>query len=279
MLKYDALDDAMKWTLNYRDTSPALNALRLTLMPFATFTFKVLPRLAEAAVTNPIGLAKYPIALHFLQSFALKKLNINESEWESLKRMLPGYVTAGFFLPLAVRDSKGRMQFTDLTYILPWGDIGEFQQNFVGRLIQNPVINLASELRTGTDFAGRPIWNEYEEPWVKAAKILGHIGQQFMPTLLPGGTDWMRLQRLVTEKQTAKSLTPVQALSATFSPFKILPRSEGQIEASYKGRVRLQSSEAKRNLRLDLEKLNGLEEREKRLRRYREELKRIRNLP
>lgn len=275
----DALDDAMKWTLNYRDVSPALNKLRMTLMPFATFTFKVFPRLAEAAVTNPIGLAKYPIAFHYLQSSALNQMNISEGEWEKLQRMLPNYVMAGYFMPLPFRDSKNRMQFLDLTYILPWGDIGEFQQNFVGRLVQNPVINLYSELRSGTDFAGRPLWYEFEKPWVKGGKLLGHVAQQFMPTFFPGGTDWMRLQRLVTERQTAKSLTPAQAASATFTPFKVMPRSERQIEASYQGRVRLQSAEAKRNLRLDLEKLNGLEERMKRVRRYHEELRRIRNVP
>jgi len=270
-----AAEDAMKWTLNYADTSKALEMVRLTAMPFATFTFKVMPRLAEAAVVNPVRFAKWPIGIAMAQKMALKNLNITEAEWERYHNMLPEYMRAGYFFLMPWRDKHNRLQFTDLTYILPWGDMGEFQQNFTGRLLQNPLYNVYSEIDNNKNYAGMPIWYDFESPWVKAAKVAGHVSQTFMPTFFPGGTDYNRMHRLAFERHHPKSQTAAQALAATFGPFKITPRREQDIVRSHHGKTKRHLAESRRKLRFELDRAKSVTKREKLRAQHREELKRI----
>lgn len=51
-----ATEQGIKWFIDYDIQAPAINRLRQTAMPFLAYTYRVIPLLAESALTNP---AKY----------------------------------------------------------------------------------------------------------------------------------------------------------------------------------------------------------------------------
>lgn len=118
----EAAQEAEKWLFNYDKVPPIVKALRNSPIgaPFVTFTSKALPVVAEAAVKNPMRLYKYKILFDSLENMAREKFDLKEGDIDTIKRNQRGKVVI-----LPFKDKQGSLQTLDLSYILPWGDVGE----------------------------------------------------------------------------------------------------------------------------------------------------------
>ena len=226
----EAYEDAMKWTFNYGEITPFVRGLRTWMMPFVTFSYKALPIVAESVVKHPMRFAKWPAMAMGVTWAALQKQEVTAQDWNYIKKAMPGYMRTGHFMLVPFRDDKGRLQMGDMTYIFPWGDIGELSQQGLLRILQNPAFTLASQLAQNQNFFGQPIWHNWESPQVKTFKVFNHIWRQMTPAWSPdlalgtnpelkGGFDWNNITRAV-KQDTEDAPTMGQALSSTFG-FKL----------------------------------------------------------
>jgi len=245
----EAAKDALKWTLDYRQVSPAVRVLRSTAWPFATFTFKVAPVILEASVKNPARVAKWVILPWWIQQVALHRLrDLTEAEWEQIKENMPEYIRQGYMVLLPWRDAKGRLQLLDFTYVLPlWSDITEGTTNPFRFAGQNPLLSIYSALRHNQTFTGAPIWLETDPPITKLQKVLQYVWQELAPGILPGGSTFRHLTEPIAGGPRAK--TPGQALAYFFGAKTVpvdLPR--------WATAKRIKVSEAERQIRAQMRK-------------------------
>lgn len=230
-----AAKDAEKWLFNYAKVTKFQEKYRTKWYgaPFATFTFKALPRIAEAVVKTPWRFALPLTMIYALERAAQEKIGdtIEEikakkelrAEWMKGKGLgkylenvgLPNFARVPFI------DENGREYFLNLTYILPWGDIGEgggifgipggirpFSQPF----IKEPVSQMWGE--GGYD----PFW---EEEIVKEKDIAGLKG----------------IERIKKEvKLRAKHVVQAMAPTPVMDVMKAI--SAIREEPDYKGRFR-----------------------------------------
>lgn len=127
----DAAKHAEKYLFNYQKLPPAIRWAKRWYSPFITFTFKALPRVAETAIRKPWKFAKYLILMSAVEEITRRMYGESEEEVEREKRVLPRYMRKSVLpgqlghLRIPYRDQYNRSKYLDLTFILPWGDIGE----------------------------------------------------------------------------------------------------------------------------------------------------------
>jgi hypothetical protein len=129
-----AAKDAEKWLFNYSKLTRFQEKFRTSPLgaPFATFAFKSIPRVAEAAIKYPHRFA-LPIAMmKGIEAAAQYMIGDTDEEERAKKEMAPEWMQGGFpekLLPNFVRfplvDDAGREYYLNLTYLMPWGDLGE----------------------------------------------------------------------------------------------------------------------------------------------------------
>lgn len=213
----EAALDAVKTTFDYTDTTIATKRARETIMPFATWQFKVFRQLPEAIVKHPIRVAKYVAIPAGITLAALNNLDIQPWEWKQIKKDLPDYIAKGEFFLMPWRDARGRLQLFNLTWFLPGiGDIAEQSTNITDptRFIQNPIMTISADLLRNKSGIDQPIWNEWDDSKVKLGKALMHIYRQAMFTWFPGGIDWNTVYKAINNEPRASTIP--QALAAQF---------------------------------------------------------------
>lgn len=207
---------AQKYLFDYSDLSPMLQKLRRNPFggPFLTFTAKALPVMVESAVKRPVRFWKYPIMMKALHEYSKHRLGITEEEWKRIEMSLPEWRRNGWNVMLPWRSTGGKPRLLDLTYNLPWGQIGESPSLFknvpylgsglkkdvygheintdVGTLASvvdpfigsNPFTNLAADVVFNRDrFLDKPIWDTNVDD---DARALGKIGKHAWKQLAPG---------------------------------------------------------------------------------------------
>jgi hypothetical protein len=116
------------------------------------------------------------------------------------KKFLPSYV-GGIQIQLPWRDSRDRLLYTDLTWILPWGDIAEFGKGTLGRNLAEMGVPFPRQLEpanpwlltmvgglTGKDaFTGREIVKDNSTAPEAMQQSLKWFSRMWMPPLFPGG--------------------------------------------------------------------------------------------
>jgi hypothetical protein len=124
--------DAEKWLFNYQKLTPFQEKFRSKWYgaPFATFTFKAMPRIMEAAVKTPWRFATPAAMIYALEQAAMGKFGDTPAEFKAKKKLRPDWMRGNFlgipnFARTPMMDEYGREYYLNLTYILPWGDIGE----------------------------------------------------------------------------------------------------------------------------------------------------------
>lgn len=126
------------------------NMRRYGIVPFMTFPYKALPATAKAIAKRPGAISRYG---HIIRTFEAPR-----GEQASERLALPEYMQDGW-MRLPGEDARGRVQYLNLEYILPWGDIGEAfsLQGFMGTggskssFLSVPGADLAAALVTGID--------------------------------------------------------------------------------------------------------------------------------
>ncbi|KKL91813.1 hypothetical protein LCGC14_1890940, partial [marine sediment metagenome] len=127
-----AAADAEKWLFNYSKVTKFQEKYRSKWYgaPFATFTFKALPRIAEAVVKTPWRFALPGAIIYQLEQAAMDMIGDKPEEFKAKKKMRPEWMQGHFlgipnFARVPIIDDHGREYYFNLTYTLPWGDIAE----------------------------------------------------------------------------------------------------------------------------------------------------------
>jgi hypothetical protein len=240
-----AVRHAKRFVFDYREVPRWIQIVRKSPFgaPFISFSYKALPRVAEAAlaVRNPrqfMAFWKYPMGMAFfnelsarsdfeipftdkkfglglvqgkdlgaiptLKRVALKGLGLGIGNGKlgddhTYQRFLSDYVGDQQVL-LPFRDTFGRQQFLDLTWILPWGDLGEVGKGNIGKFLSQAGIPFPRQLEpsnpwlqaivgglTGRDaFTGREIVSPSRRTPVDALADTGRwLMRNFSPSLTP----------------------------------------------------------------------------------------------
>lgn len=196
---------AQKYLFDYSDISPMLQKMRGAWWggPFLTFTSKALPIMVESAVKNPIRFWKYPVMMKGLHEYSKAKLGISEDEWKKMESVLPPWKQNGWNVLLPARGREGKPRLLDLTYNMPWGQLGESPSllknvpilkdlpfgaidPFIG---SNPFTNLAANVVFNRDrFLDKPIYSpNIDTPLEGVGKIMVNAGYQLTPGFIPAG--------------------------------------------------------------------------------------------
>ena len=143
MSRTEAAMDARKWFIDYDINAPVIRALKRTVVPFISYTYRVIPLLAETAALNPHKFAKWAgvgYAMNNLGQYMTDDKEgtavDRETVREDLSRnMFGGIPVIGDLMPytnirMPVDDANGNAIYLDVSRWLPGGDI--FEQRTTG---------------------------------------------------------------------------------------------------------------------------------------------------
>lgn len=159
-------------------------AYAITGSPFITYTSKALPAIARAGLKNPMRLYKYHLLFKASNKVAKEHLGLSDEEYDTIKSNARGQ-----FVLLPERDMNGQAQTLDLSYILPWGDLGE--QGGYGDSKMPPVLGGGGPLKgiqelasNKSNFTGKPIYNDQTD-LDDHSGIFEHMYRSLLPSLAP----------------------------------------------------------------------------------------------
>ena len=216
-----AADAAETALFNYRRVPWLVDNLRrYGAVPFLTFPYKALPATVKAIAQRPAAMSRYG---HIIRTFEAPK-----EEQAREQSALPDYMQDGW-MRLPDEDAQGRVQYLNLEYILPWGDIGQAfsTSGFLGKggsksaFLSVPGADLAAAMVTGIDpFTNQEVtkrpggWRRYV--WNFAVPPLaGSAAQEFSAAFK--GTPVNKL----SQRAEPRSLT--QAVLGNFFGLRITP--------------------------------------------------------
>ena len=124
--------DAEKWLFNYSKLTRFQESYKNHPLgaPFSTFTFKVIPRMAEAAIKTPWRFALPAAIIWQLEEAAMNMTGETKEQFKAKRKLRPDWMQGHFlgipnFARVPLTDETGRDYNLNLTYMTPWGDIGE----------------------------------------------------------------------------------------------------------------------------------------------------------
>jgi len=188
MLPKAAADFAEEALFNYRRVPEFIDQIRRTgVVPFVTFSYKAIPATARALWQRPATVNRIGNVFRTFED--------RTPEGHDARHLLPEYMREGWMkLPWA--DKKGRPQYFNMDYILPFGDIGELAtgSGFGGRggpaagLINSPLVTTAAALVTGVD----PFTNQQiDEQFGGVSKYISNLILPSLAPEIPGLGEWV----------------------------------------------------------------------------------------
>jgi hypothetical protein len=277
--KKEAAWDAMKWTFNYGEVTRATAFTRSYVAPFFTWQSKVFPQVLEAVVKHPIKFTGLVMLYSQLQNLALEEAGMTPGEFETFKTRMPEYLQSGLMMPMPWRDQQGRLNFLDLTYIIPgFGDAYQMSGHPMAQIFQQPLVSIAAGLQSNKKYSGSPIYYDWEPSTTKVAKMFMYTWEQLMPAVVPGGTDWDNMyQAFITTpmsefEPTMRDLSRLQAVSSSVG-LKINPVDESSSIRNFEARRRISTSEMKIDLKKKLRDARSEKEKEELLLKYVDQIK------
>ena len=246
----DAFMRAQEYLFDYSDVPQTVRAIRQSPVgiPFLTFQYKVLPVLAKTALRNPMKFAPYVALSYALPSLFMSAFDIDDEEYEAVKKAMPDYLRGNpGLIPVPARDSKGRLQFLDTSYLYPWGSFtgllansvsggkqlfGEKKPEDQGFSIKDvtstlgmfggPAWSLAGAAQNLDPFTQRPIVNPedpmfvsgaIEKPFYRRGKMTDAMFWAANQYLLPGflNTEYGAVAKLNTALKGDKKANGIEA--------------------------------------------------------------------
>ncbi|NNF99489.1 MAG: hypothetical protein HKM93_08935 [Desulfobacteraceae bacterium] len=246
----DAARKAEKYLFNYADIPPWVKHMKRWVSPFFTFTYKAMPLFAEMAIRKPWKVAAIAGAMYGLEQYAIGKTGMDKEEAENQRRLLPEWQqrkTLGIgpynHVMMPWRDKWGNNLYLDMSYILPYGNVGEkWGQSALplsDLLPSNPLFGVAAAMMTNKDsFTGRPIYSEIMDGAGRiAAKYLDYAWKEAVPSLAPGGHGFNKLKTGIRNTFMGKDVRdwadrPIEFSTAVLSSIlgiKLSPANERKL--------------------------------------------------
>ena len=227
-----ATGQGTKWFIDYDIQAPAINALRASALPFLAYTYRVVPLLAESALTQPAKYAKWAAL-----GFGLNQLGTTLGDGDTEKeRNLMGEEEQKriFGLPFTPHrmvkvpvSIGGNPTYIDITRWTPGGDVFDLRQgagswpgipaplqpSFGGYgAIYNGMIGYDPFTAQPQGGLGAPGWFDYTTK-------LKNVAYQFIPNIaiIPGTYANKKVVRALNDAASPYQdrLTPMQAVLDT----------------------------------------------------------------
>ena len=222
---------AQEALFNYSKVPPLVRRLRESPIgvPFITFPYKALPAVYKAIERNPLSVLKYEMIFSAIDRASATMRGLDEDGRLAEKRLaLKQDRLFSRFIGLPFTDSGGNPYYLDMTYILPWGDLGEMGQ-FPGvpaALSPGGLAVPLFQLGFNRDFFKKPIYNDALGTTENANRIASHIVRSYMPSIFPGGYSVERLKSAVygmAQRQTGIPQSVPSAVAHTMFGIKATP--------------------------------------------------------
>ena len=214
MTPAQAAADAQKWLFNYSEVPKFIDWARQSPVgsPFITFTYKALPVIAESAVKYPWRIGSIVLLINELQKYSEEHLSLDDAEKKRLQAAQPEKMKGGVGAPnhvlLPYKDKNGDLQYYDLTYALPWGDLAETGLSGLPQVtpgLSSPVAPLF-EVALNQTRLGKDVYNSTDTTGEKASKSAQHLYRQAVPSLAPGNYGWNRIEKGFKEDDEVRAL-------------------------------------------------------------------------
>ena len=259
----DAAMFARRQFIDYDIDAPLINHLRNTATPFLSFTYRLVPLLAESAILRPTKYAKYIAAGYGLNKMA----ELYGGEDAKIERaLLPDYEAGNIldlpFMPKKVirisgKSKDGTSKYLNISRFYPGGDILSFEGDNVIPVLPEP---LQPSFGIGGDFLfsmiGYDIFRKQKEfgrgdgtALEEFTKGLGSFSKKLIPNFpfIPGSYSTIKLERALKGdiSKYREPQTELEALLTAFG-FKVSNKSIRTLSASqkldYERKVRVQKS-------------------------------------
>ena len=132
----DAAIDAKRWFIDYDINAPFINWLKQTVTPFISYSYRVVPLLAETATMKPWKVAKWAAFGYGLNAASNLAVGGEEAERASMQDAQSNRLWGVPFMPptmikLPFKSDAGESQYLDVTRWVPGGDV--FESKEIGR--------------------------------------------------------------------------------------------------------------------------------------------------
>ncbi|MGL4441808.1 MAG: hypothetical protein ACRCUE_21375, partial [Bosea sp. (in: a-proteobacteria)] len=216
--------------LNYEIRAPWVNALRRSVLPFISYTYRAVPVVAQSVALRPWKLAKYATIAYAANALAYMLTGGDEDEERrSMRDQEQGSTWLG--APRMIRmpwgDAYGNPVFLDVRRWVPAGDVFDMNQGHSALPIPAPLqfggpLMLAGELLLNRQaFTGQDIVNDKTDDWWDLTSKVGDWAwKSWMPSAawIPGSWYWTRIGNALkgaTDFQGRPYSVP-QAVSSSF---------------------------------------------------------------
>lgn len=267
----DAVADAISSTFNYGEVPRAVRDMN-NIVPFLTFPYKSFRMTAETLAKAPWRFTTIIAPFMAVNQAAIASAGITDEEYGRLKHEMPEYMQKGWYFMLPERDKKGRMQWVDYGYMLPFGDFiqnGTLSMKSIDR--NNPLAAIVSDIRRNRDWLDRPIHTGWDPPASKVMKSTMHVWNSIMPSMI--GRDIRKVHQTYRDVDP-NALTPYQVGARQFG-ITVRPKSEADMHRSHYYNMLREKSEISKGFRKDLFRAKSDKEREKLVDKRRKMLKKL----
>ena len=256
-----AASKAREWFVDYSRQTPALAALRSIPLPFLSYTYGIIPRLAETAIKNPIKIAKWASVTYLLNEAAaygseqtVAKTKEEERIMSELYGKRSGIGTLNRIrLPDKWNPFDTESAYFDITRMTPGGMPFAEKRGGVGQIKYLP-----ESLQPGMGALGGILWPSMGVDQFRGKEIpVGERGaamlKQFTPNVigLPGSYAQSKLDRALGGKKSRYSdeHTVGTAIASGFGA-KITPndtrKNKQRIRFAYDAKISVVDSQIRR---------------------------------
>lgn len=192
-----AVDVANEYLFDYSLVNNGVRTARNSPLglPFITYYYKALPVLLKTAKEHPYRFLPYAAMMAAIPAIATAALDIEEEDYEKLRKSLPEYLRNKNSLYLfPAKDENGRWVFFDMGPFLPWQTyVDAATAAFRGdgkdalRMVtpSSPVLSVITALTTNKDpFTGKDIVDSRMSPKDKAFSIVNYMWSMAAPPML-----------------------------------------------------------------------------------------------
>ena len=197
-----AVREAHKWIMDYSLVHPAVKAARMTAVPFASFSYKIAPLVAESLANRPWTILKLA-AIPFATIEAAKLLQpMTPEEERKMMTDLPLYIKHSESYAVVPWKVDGKWTWFDLQYFFPWGSWQKAAFDTIkgqpGEVVRdlglgNPFTTISSALKGWREnkvavdpFTGQEIFSRLDTN--KPLRFAEWLLNQWLPPMIALGT-------------------------------------------------------------------------------------------
>jgi len=194
----EAAKHAEKYLFNYQDIPPVVRHYKRWAAPFATYTYKAIPLLAETAIVKPWKVGAVFGSMYALTALAQSKLGVSDEEVAVDKDQVLMEKGIGQVL-LPFKNDQGDKLYFDAEAFMPWSGVGDtWGQSRIGLgdwLPSHPLFTISAAIMSNKEaFTGKEITDKVLDSSAQVAgKYLEFAWKQIGPSLAPGGYGFDKL--------------------------------------------------------------------------------------